>query len=57
MPLIRRICSLRGAGYRKLAFEFAVGEHLPHPSERAKHLSGLEWLETSMNTSESSIMS
>jgi hypothetical protein len=56
MPLMRRICSLHGAGYRKLAFEFAAGDHLPHPSKRTKNLAVLEWLETSVNTSEATSM-
>ena len=56
MPLIRKIFSLRGVGYRKLAFEFAAGERLPHPSKRAKILAGFEWLETSMKTSEATSM-
>jgi len=50
MPLIWKSCSLRGVGYRKLASEFAAAKHLPHHSNRAKYLSRLECLETSMNT-------
>jgi hypothetical protein len=62
MPLIRKSCCLRGVGHGKFAFEFAAAKHLPHPSNKAKNLAGLEWLETinteilSLHTSEATSM-
>ena len=49
MSLLRKSVSFRGVGYRKLTFEFAAAKHLPHPSNRAKNLAGIERLETSVN--------